>query len=430
MQDQNKLKQKLTSMGMGSVVGWDDLPAHRPWRVKMGFDPTAPDLHLGHAVGLFALRAMQDAGHQVVMIIGDFTASIGDPSGRNTLRPPLSAEVIKQNAKTYAEQAFKILDPAKTEVVFNSSWLEPMGAAGLIQLASQATVAQIAARDDFAKRLEQKVPIALHELLYPLLQAKDSVELNPDLETGGSDQLFNLLLGRELMRSNGQKPQACMMFNLLPGLDGQQKMSKSLGNHIGLTDGAPTIFAKSMSISDELMWQWMLCMGFAETPQVEQWKKEVQEKQTHPMHLKMNLSQWITARIDGEEAALNAKEMWVQTHQHKNAAASATAVQLELPAEGKPWSIVLREWGWCKSSTEARNRMEQGALKINGVALKDPKALLVPMESCLVTFGPKRVIRLETALASASAVSNASSSLGSEQESSTVGPDRSAKLKM
>ena len=371
------------SNGVAETIGFEKLDWTKPLKIKMGFDPTSPDLHLGHAVGLFSLRHFQDLGHEVLLVVGDFTASIGDPTGRNEMRPKLSREQIKINAKTYASQAMKILDPEKTTVVYNSSWLDNLGASGMIELASQATIAQMLARDDFAKRFKDQSPIGAHEILYPLLQAKDSVELCPDIEFGGSDQRFNLLMGRELMRSAGQKPQACAMVGLLVGLDGKKKMSKSLGNHIGLTDSPDEIFAKTMSISDETMEQWRLILGEDST-----------EIKDNPMESKKALGLSIASKLWGVKVAETAKSNWEQSHQKRDWQAIAEEKIIEMNSEPLLWASLLRDWGWEKSSGNSRARMAQGALRVNDVKITDPKATVKKEDMGLVRYGAKHVAKI------------------------------------
>jgi tyrosyl-tRNA synthetase len=283
----------------------EKLKSGRPLRVKAGFDPTAPDLHLGHTVLINKLRHFQDLGHHVMFLIGDFTGMIGDPTGKNTTRPPLSREQILENAKTYQEQVFKILDPEKTEICFNSTWFEPLGSAGMIKLAALHTVARMLEREDFSKRYSNGQPIAIHEFLYPLCQGYDSVAMRADVELGGTDQKFNLLVGRELQKHYGQAPQCVLMMPLLEGLDGTNKMSKSLGNYVGINEPPREIFGKLMSISDVLMWRYFNLLSFRANAEIEQLKHEIAAGR-NPRDVKVLLAQEIVARFHGQDAAVDA----------------------------------------------------------------------------------------------------------------------------
>jgi len=283
----------------------EKLKKGKPLRVKAGFDPTAPDLHLGHTVLLNKLRQFQDLGHHVLFLIGDFTGMIGDPTGKSATRPPLSQDEVKKNAESYAEQVFKILKRDQTEVVFNSTWLTDLGAAGMLKLAASHTVARMLERDDFSKRYKANQPIAIHEFLYPLLQGYDSVALKADVELGGTDQKFNLLMGRELQKQSGQSPQCVITMPLLEGLDGVQKMSKSLGNYIGINEAPEIIFAKIMSISDELMWRYIELLSFATLDEIQNWKANVKAGQ-NPRDIKVTFAQEIVARFHSKEAATQA----------------------------------------------------------------------------------------------------------------------------
>lgn len=381
----NDIKKQHQGLGMlwADAAGLEELASHRPLTIKMGFDPTAADLHLGHAVGLWALRRLQDAGHRVALVVGDFTAAIGDPTGRDATRPAADALAIQANARTYAEQALRILDPAKTQTLFNGKWLEALGAAGMVRLASKTTLAQMLAREDFATRHGAQAPIGVHELLYPLLQAHDSVVIEPDAELGGTDQRFNLLMGRELMREAGQKPQACLMVGLLVGLDGRRKMSKSLGNHMGLTESPEAMFAKTMSISDESMEQWIQTL-------------DISIEDSLPMERKKSLGQWIVSRLHEPEAALRARSSWEASRQRDDWS-DAPTLRVELGAEGALWSSLLRDWGWEESAAKARDRIAQGALRLDGAKITDPKAKAPPGVQGLLRYGSKKAARLETA---------------------------------
>lgn len=388
-QQREKRLASLGAMGLGlaDAVGMEHLPQGRALLVKMGFDPTAPDLHLGHAVGLLALRRMQDLGHRVALVVGDFTAAIGDPAGRNDTRPSLAKAAIDANAASYAKQAMRVLDESKTTVMFNSSWLDKLGASGLVRLASKATVSQMLAREDFAKRYREGAPIGAHELLYPLLQARDSVEIEPDVEFGGTDQRFNLLMGRELMREAGQKPQACAMVPLLVGLDGTREMSKSLGNHIGLAESAQDVFAKTMSVSDATMAQWIGALGAPLSAAGES-----------PMEMKKQLACWIVESLSGAEEARAARGSWERSRQGGDWSELAPEREVAAPAEGIAWATLLRDWGWEASAQQARQRIAQGALRLDGEKIVDPRARVCPGDHGLARYGAKRAARLVAVL--------------------------------
>ncbi|WP_456069755.1 tyrosine--tRNA ligase [Haemophilus paraphrohaemolyticus] len=340
----------------------EKLKENRPLRVKLGADPTAPDIHLGHAVVLNKLRQFQNFGHEVIFLIGDFTATVGDPSGKNATRPPLSREDVLRNAETYKEQIFKILDPQKTRIVFNSDWLGELGTVGMIRLASNYTVARMLERDDFKKRFANQQSIAIHEFIYPLLQGHDSVALEADVELGGTDQTFNLLIGRELQKSAGQKPQVAMTLPLLVGLDGEKKMSKSLGNYIGVTEAPSEMFGKIMSISDELMWDWYNLLSFRPLTEIAQLKAEV-EAGKNPRDVKILLAKEIIARFHNEEAANAAEQEFINRFQKG-------AMPDEMPEftfEGEiGLATLLKEAGLVPSTSEAIRSAQQGGVKIDG----------------------------------------------------------------
>ena len=340
----------------------EKLKENRPLRVKLGADPTAPDIHLGHTVVLNKLRQFQNFGHEVIFLIGDFTATVGDPSGKNTTRPPLSREDVLRNAETYKEQIFKILDPQKTRIVFNSEWLGELGTVGMIRLASNYTVARMLERDDFKKRFANQQSIAIHEFIYPLLQGHDSVALEADVELGGTDQTFNLLIGRELQKSAGQKPQVAMTLPLLVGLDGEKKMSKSLGNYIGVTEAPSEMFGKIMSISDELMWDWYNLLSFRPLTEIAQLKAEV-EAGKNPRDVKILLAKEIIARFHNEEAANAAEQEFINRFQKG-------AMPDEMPEftfEGEiGLATLLKEAGLVPSTSEAIRSAQQGGVKIDG----------------------------------------------------------------
>lgn len=345
----------------------EKLKENRPLRVKLGADPTAPDIHLGHTVVLNKLRQFQNFGHEVIFLIGDFTATVGDPSGKNATRPPLSREDVLRNAETYKEQIFKILDPQKTRIVFNSEWLGELGTVGMIRLASNYTVARMLERDDFKKRFANNQPIAIHEFIYPLLQGHDSVALQADVELGGTDQTFNLLIGRELQKSAGQKPQVAMTLPLLVGLDGEKKMSKSLGNYIGVTEAPNEMFGKIMSISDELMWDWYNLLSFRPLAEIAQLKADV-EAGKNPRDVKILLAKEIIARFHNEEAANAAEQEFINRFQKG-------AMPDEMPEftfEGEiGLATLLKEAGLVPSTSEAIRSAQQGGVKIDGEKVDD-----------------------------------------------------------
>ena len=345
----------------------EKLKENRPLRVKLGADPTAPDIHLGHTVVLNKLGQFQNFGHEVIFLIGDFTATVGDPSGKNTTRPPLSREDVLRNAETYKEQIFKILDPQKTRIVFNSEWLGELGTVGMIRLASNYTVARMLERDDFKKRFANQQSIAIHEFIYPLLQGHDSVALEADVELGGTDQTFNLLIGRELQKSAGQKPQVAMTLPLLVGLDGEKKMSKSLGNYIGVTEAPSEMFGKIMSISDELMWDWYNLLSFRPLVEIAQLKAEV-EAGKNPRDVKILLAKEIIARFHNEDAANAAEQEFINRFQKG-------AMPDEMPEftfEGEiGLATLLKEASLVPSTSEAIRSAQQGGVKIDGEKVDD-----------------------------------------------------------
>lgn len=361
-----------------------------PLRIKLGLDPTAPDIHLGHTVVLNKLRQLQDLGHTVIFLIGDFTSMIGDPSGRNATRPPLTREQVIANAETYYAQASLVLDPTRTEVRYNSEWCTPLGASGLIQLASHYTVARMMERDDFSKRFKGGVPIAVHEFLYPLLQGYDSVALKSDLELGGTDQKFNLLVGRELQKEYGQAPQCTLTMPLLVGLDGVEKMSKSKNNYIGISEAPDSMFGKLMSISDTLMWQYFELLSFESLDSIAALRARV-EAGTNPRDAKVQLAQEIVARFHDRKAAVDALENF-------QARFRDGAVPQDLPEvalSGAPLGIlrVLRESALCASGAEAQRNIEQGGVKIDGVRVED-KSLQLPVGSYVVQVGKRKFARV------------------------------------
>jgi tyrosyl-tRNA synthetase len=360
-----------------------------PLRIKLGLDPTAPDIHVGHTVVLNKLRQLQDLGHQVIFLIGDFTSMIGDPSGRNTTRPPLTAEQIKVNAETYRAQADKILDPARTELRYNSEWSDPLGARGMIQLAARYTVARMMERDDFHKRFTEGRPISVHEFLYPLMQGYDSVALKSDLELGGTDQKFNLLMGRHLQAEYGQEPQCILTMPLLEGLDGVDKMSKSKNNYIGITEEPNTMFAKVMSISDVLMWRWFTLLSFRSEKEIETLKREV-EGGRNPRDAKVMLAKEITARFHSPAAAEAAEQDFVNR--------SKGGIPAEIPEvalSGAPLGIaqLLKQAGLAPSTSEANRLIDGGGVRIDSVAVSD-KGLKLAAGTYVVQVGKRKFARV------------------------------------
>ena len=363
-----------------------------PLRIKLGLDPTAPDIHLGHTVVLNKLRQLQDLGHTVIFLIGDFTSMIGDPSGRNATRPPLTAEDIAINAQTYYRQASMVLDPAKTEVRYNSEWCDPLGARGMIQLAAKYTVAQMLERDDFTKRYRSGVPISVHEFLYPLMQGYDSVALKSDLELGGTDQKFNLLVGRELQREYGQEPQCILTMPLLVGLDGVEKMSKSKGNYIGISEPASEMFGKLMSISDALMWDYFTLLSFRPMAEIDLMKQEVAAGR-NPRDCKVMLGQEIVARFHSEAAADKALEDF--NHRAKGGIPDDVP---EVALEGAPMGIAnfLKAAGLTTSTSEANRNVDQNGVKIDGVTIND-KTYKVEAGTYVVQVGKRRFAKVTLA---------------------------------
>ncbi len=370
----------------------EKLKLGRPLRIKAGFDPTAPDLHLGHTVLINKLRQFQDLGHEVLFLIGDFTGMIGDPTGRNVTRKPLTRDEVLENARTYEGQIFKILDPAKTLVVFNSSWMNEMGAADMIQLAAQHTVARMLERDDFHKRYIGRQPIAIHEFLYPLVQGYDSVALKADVELGGTDQKFNLLVGRELQKHYGQPPQVVLTMPLLVGLDGVNKMSKSLGNAIGITDAPEDMFGKLMSISDELMWNYFELLSFEPATTIARWKREVEEG-LNPRDVKYKLAHEITARFHGAPAAKHAQESFIARFQKGALPEDLPEIQIESKQE-LSIAQLLKQSGLAESTSQALRLIQQGGVRLDGERVTDRNLTLAPGGSHVVQVGKRRAARV------------------------------------
>lgn len=371
----------------------DKLASGKSLIIKAGFDPTAPDLHLGHTVLINKLRVFQDLGHQVVFLIGDFTGMIGDPTGKNVTRKPLSREDVLANAETYKEQVFKILDPAKTLIRFNSEWMNDLGAAGMIKLASRQTVARMLERDDFKKRYAAEQPIAIHEFLYPLVQGWDSVALKADIELGGTDQRFNLLMGRELQKDEGQCPQTVIMMPLLEGLDGVQKMSKSLGNYIGITDPANEMFGKIMSISDDLMWRYYELLSFRPMDEINQFKQAVAEG-ANPRDYKVLLAKEIIARFHDEDAATAAEQDFIQRFS-KNAIPDEMPEYTIATENGElPIGHVLKEAELVSSTSEAMRMIKQGGVKIDGEKVVDTKLVCNAGTTAVYQVGKRKFARI------------------------------------
>jgi len=367
----------------------------RPLRIKLGADPTGADLHLGHTVILNKLRQFQDLGHEVIFLIGDFTATVGDPSGKNSTRPPLTREDVLVNAKTYTDQVFKILDESKTRIEFNSTWLNELGAAGMIRLASQQTVARMLERDDFKKRYASNQGIAIHEFMYPLLQGYDSVALQSDVELGGTDQKFNLLMGRELQKAEGQKPQTVIMMPLLVGLDGVKKMSKSANNYIGVTDAPNEMFGKIMSITDELMWNYFELLSFRPLAEIEKFKADIAANAVNPRDVKISLAKEIIARFHDEAAAESAHNDFTQRF-------SKNAIPDEMPefdfavSDAMAIANLLKEAGLVTGTSEAMRMIKQGAVKIDGAKVEDTR--FVPVAGTAVyQVGKRKFARITLA---------------------------------
>ncbi len=373
------------------------LKENRPLRIKAGFDPTAPDLHLGHTVVLTKMRQLQDMGHHIMFLIGDFTGMIGDPTGKNTTRPPLTPEQVAINAKTYQEQVYKILDPAKTEICFNSTWLNQLGAAGMLKLAASTTVARMLERDDFKKRFASNQPISLHEFMYPLMQGYDSVAMRADIELGGTDQKFNLLMGRALQEQHGQKPQCVIMMPLLEGLDGVNKMSKSLGNYIGISEAANDIFGKVMSVSDTLMWRYYELLSLRPLAEIEQFKADIAAGR-NPRDVKVLLAQELVARFHSQAAAEAALADF-------EARFKQNAIPDELPevtvqtGEGGVLAIasVLKEAGLVASTSEALRMIDGGGVKADGVKIEDKKLQLAAGSTVVLQVGKRKFAKVTLA---------------------------------
>lgn len=368
------------------------LESGKPLRIKAGFDPTAPDLHLGHTVLLNKMRQFQDLGHQVIFLIGDFTGMIGDPTGKNVTRQPLTAEQVQVNAKTYKDQVFKILDPKKTEIRFNSEWMGQKNAADLVRLASQYTVARMLEREDFHQRYTTQQPIAIHEFLYPLIQGYDSVALEADIELGGTDQKFNLLMGRELQKHYGQKPQIVITLPLIEGTDGVQKMSKSLHNYIGIEEPPHEIFGKIMSVSDQLMWRYIDLLSFCSQEDIAKWQKEVKAG-ANPRDIKLQFACEMVARFYNQETAQEAKHDFLNRFQKHQIPTDMP--EFELTGE-KTYSLAqaLKQAKLTTSTSEAMRMIEQGAVRVNEVVVQDKQAVLEAGATYVLQVGRRRFAKI------------------------------------
>lgn len=370
------------------------LETGKPLRVKLGLDPTAPDLHLGHTVVMTKMRQFQDLGHQVIFLIGDFTGRIGDPTGKNATRPAMTEEEIQSNAQTYKTQAFKILDPDRTEVRYNSEWFSKMTAADMIKLAAQHTVARMLEREDFGNRYRGNQSIAIHEFLYPLVQGYDSVALNADVELGGTDQKFNLLVGRELQKGEGQKPQIVCTTPLLEGLDGVQKMSKSLGNYIGITESPNDMFGKIMSISDDLMWRYFELLSFRSLDDIAQIKAQVEDGM-NPRDAKFKLGEEIVGRYHDEKAAVAAREAFIARFQKGAVPDDIQSVEVKaLDSEGLPLAKLLAEAGLTASVSEAHRMVKQGAVRIDGERAQDSSVAIAAGSDSIYQVGKRKFARV------------------------------------
>ena len=389
---------ELIKRGIDELLTEDDLvsklKSKKQLTVKVGFDPTAPDLHLGHTVILNKMRHFQDLGHRVVFLIGDFTGRIGDPSGKNKTRPSLEKEELEKNAKTYSDQVFKILNKDLTDIRFNSEWCEGLGADGIIGLASKYNLGRMLERDDFSKRYKANQQIAIHEFLYPLIQAYDSIALNADVEMGGTDQKFNLLVGRELQRAFDQEPQVCITLPILEGLDGTNKMSKSLDNYVGINEDPDEMFGKIMSISDDLMWRWFELLSFRPINEINELKKEVKSGM-NPRDAKILLAEEIIERFHSKEDAGNAKNTFLDRFQKGAKPKDIETFSISLDGDIAIGNL-LKESGLVQSTSEAMRLVKQGAVKINDEKIDDPKLSIAKNQELLVQVGKRRFLKIKT----------------------------------
>jgi tyrosyl-tRNA synthetase len=394
-------EQALALIGRGAdeILKPEELEARlklgRPLRIKAGFDPTAPDLHIGHTVLLNKMRQFQDLGHQVIFLIGDFTGMIGDPTGKNVTRKPLTREDVLANAQTYADQVFKVLDQARTEVRFNSEWFGQMSAADMIKLAAQHTVARMLERDDFAKRYAAQQSIAIHEFLYPLVQGYDSVALKADVELGGTDQKFNLLMGRGLQEHHGQPPQIVLTMPLLEGLDGVQKMSKSLGNYIGISEPAIDIVTKTLKIGDELMWRWIELLSFeVSAAEAEKLRLEVAAGQLNPRDVKLRLARELAARFHGPSEAEQAVAGWHAVVRGEGDTSLLPLQNVAIPAEGLRIGALLTAAGITPSNSEASRKLKERAVRVDGAVVEDPNQAFFPGFEGVLQVGKRNFARV------------------------------------
>jgi len=369
------------------------LKEDRPLRIKAGFDPTAPDLHLGHTVLINKLRQFQDLGHEVLFLIGDFTGMIGDPTGKSATRPPLTQQDVEHNAETYQQQIFKILDKEKTKVVFNSQWMNKMSGADMIKLAASSTVARMLERDDFSKRYQGGQSIAIHEFLYPLIQGYDSVVMQADVELGGTDQKFNLLMGRQLQQQHGQKPQCVLTMPILEGLDGVQKMSKSLNNYIGIADAPKDMFGKIMSISDDLMWRYFELLSFRPMREIEKFKVDMQQGK-NPRDIKFLLAEEIIARFHSTAEATAARSGFIAQFAKNRVPDDIPELSFAAPAEGYAIANLLKDAGLCSSTSDAMRMIQQGAAKIDGEKVADKAVKIQSGTTAVFQVGKRKFARL------------------------------------
>lgn len=389
----------LLHRGVDEIIVKDDfeklIRGGKKLRIKVGFDPTAPDLHLGHTVLINKARQFQMLGHDVLFLIGDFTATIGDPSGRNVMRQPLTKEQVKENAKTYEKQIFKILDPGKTQIMYNSKWMDDLNAHEIVQIASTYTVARMLERDDFEKRFEDNQSIAIHEFLYPLFQGYDSVAMKADIELGGTDQKFNLLMGRELQKYFNQDPQIVMTMPLLEGLDGVKKMSKSLNNYIGIDEPANEMFGKVMSVSDDLMWRYFDLLSFRPDEEINQFKKDIKDG-ANPRDIKVKLALEIVERFHDEKAAKGALEDFETRFKHGQMPEEMETYTITVGADGMAIASLLKEVGLVESTSEAFRMIKQNAVKMDGERITDKNVTIMPGLEAVFQVGKRKFARIKT----------------------------------